>query len=66
MERLSMEEIKVLKDTIGFRVGKIKADGSFEAKRNIFCVVKEDIQDTPLNRVNTGNKSFLKERKTLP
>lgn len=32
MERLSMEEIKVLKDIIGFRVGKIKADGSFEAK----------------------------------
>ena len=52
MERLSMEEIKVLKDTIGFRIDKIKADGSFEAKRNIFCVVKEDIQDTPLNRVN--------------
>lgn len=52
MERLSMEEIKVLKDTIGFRVDKIKADGSFKSKRNIFCVVKEDIQDTPLNRIN--------------
>lgn len=52
MERLSMEEIKALKDTIGFRVDKIKADGSFKSKRNIFCVVKEDIQDTPLNRVN--------------
>ena len=52
MERLSMDEIKVLKDTIGFRVDKIKADGSFKSKRNIFCVVKEDIQDTPLNRIN--------------
>lgn len=52
MERLSMDEIKVLKDTIGFRVEKIKADGSFKSKRNIFCVVKEDIQDTPLNRIN--------------
>ena len=52
MERLSMEEIKVLKDTIGFRVDKIKADGSFKSKRNIFCVVKEDNQDTPLNRIN--------------
>lgn len=52
MERLSMEEIKVLKDTIGFRVDKIKADGSFKSKRNIFCVVKEDIHDTPLNRIN--------------
>ena len=52
MERLSMDEIKVLKDTIGFRVDKIKADGSFKSIRNIFCVVKEDIQDTPLNRIN--------------
>lgn len=52
MERLSMDEIKVLKDTIGFRVDKIKADGSFKSKRNIFCVVKDDIQDTPLNRIN--------------
>lgn len=52
MERLSMEEIKVLKDTIGFRVDRVNADGSFEAKQNIFCVAKEDFQETPVNRIN--------------